>query len=574
MSKRQRQQQLYAGRHWFLLGLMLLGLTAVFGRAVYLQLFATDYLQAQGDARYLRSVEIAPSRGMILDRNGEPLAISAPVDSIWADPGTLGSAPEQWPELATALGVKVSDIKTNVENYAGREFMYLKRHLSPPDAQKIVDLKIPGVSVQREYRRYYPAGPIFGHVLGFTNVDDQGQEGLELAYNKYLAGTPGKKRVMRDRKGHVVEDVESIHPVEDGKDLSLSLDSRIQYMTYRYLQSAVREHDAKGGSAVVLDAKNGEILAMVNEPTFNPNNRSGIKDGKFRNRAVTDVLEPGSTVKPFTIAMALDSGRFSPATAIDTSPGWLRIGRHTIRDVHDYGELTVSAVITKSSNVGVAKIALQLPVADLITLYRRIGFGELSGSSLPGEVVGSLVQRNRWREIEHATLAYGYGVSVTPLQLARAYTALASDGKLLPVTMIKRTGAVRGEQVIDPDIASQVRSMLETVAGSEGTAKLARLAQYRVAGKTGTVHKLDANGRYAPKRYLSLFVGFVPVSDPRFVMAVVVDEPRGKKYYGGQVAAPVFAGVMKGALRLRNVAPDLPLEDHGEQRHQVALSHG
>ena len=574
MSKRRQQQQVYAGRHWFLLGLMLIGFTAVFGRAVYLQLFATDYLQAQGDARYLRSVEIAPSRGMILDRSGKPLAISAPVDSVWADPRTFAKAREQWPELAKALGVKLASIESGYEKYAEREFMYLKRHLSPPDAQKIAELKIPGVSLRREYRRYYPAGPIFGHVLGFTNVDDQGQEGLELTYNKYLSGIPGKKRIMRDRKGHVVEDVESISPVKDGKNLTLSLDSRIQYLTYRYLQSAVREHNAKGASAVVLDAKNGEILAMVNEPTFNPNNRRGIKDGKFRNRAVTDVLEPGSTVKPFTIAMALDSGRFAPSTAIDTSPGWLRIGRNTIRDVHDYGELTVSSVITKSSNVGVAKIALQLPVTKLVDLYQNIGFGELSGSSLPGEVTGSLAQREKWREIEHATLSYGYGVSVTPLQLARAYTALASDGKLMPVTMIKRTGVVRGEQVIASDIALQVRSMLESVAGSEGTAKLARLAQYRVAGKTGTVHKLDENGRYAPKRYLSLFVGFAPVSDPRFVMAVVVDEPRGKKYYGGLVAAPVFAGVMKGALRLRNVAPDISDEATQDKTQQMALNHG
>ncbi len=533
MSKRRQQQQVYAGRHWLLLSLMLLGLATVFGRAVYVQLFATDYLQAQGDARYLRSIEIAPSRGMILDRRGDPLAISAPVDSIWADPKTLKKAREQWPALAQALGVKLSSLESSYEKFAEREFMYLKRHLSPPDAQKIADLKVPGVSLRREYRRYYPAGPIFGHVLGFTNVDDQGQEGLELAYNTYLAGVPGKKRIMRDRKGHVVEDVESISPVEDGKDLNLSLDSRVQYLTYRYLQSAVREFNAKGGSAVVLDARNGEILAMVNEPTFNPNNRSGIKDGKFRNRAVTDVLEPGSTLKPFTVAMALDSGRFASSTAIDTSPGWLRIGRNTIRDVHDYGELTVSGVITKSSNVGVAKIALQLPVTKLIDLYRGVGFGELSGSSLPGEVAGSLVQRDKWREIEHATLSYGYGISVTPLQLARAYTALASDGKLMPVTIIKRTGVVRGEQVIDPDVAAKVRGMLETVASTEGTASRARLAQFRVAGKTGTVHKLDENGRYAAKRYLSLFVGFAPVSDPRFVMAVVVDEPQGKKYYGG-----------------------------------------
>ncbi len=559
----------YRWRVWATVGLLSLVLVLLFLRAVYLQVLASNYLQAQGEARYSRVEKVVATRGMIVDRNSEPLAISTPVDSVWAHPPTLRQASHRLPELAAALDTPAARLEADLERYEAREFMYLRRHLAPADAQRVMALGIPGVAARREYRRYYPAGAVTAHVVGFTDVDDKGQEGVELAYDGHLGGVDGSKRVLRDRLGRVVEDVENIRPVVDGHSLALSLDSRIQHLAYQHLKAAFIRHRAVGASAVVLDARSGEVLAMVNEPGFNPNNRGELQSARFRNRAVTDVVEPGSTMKPFTVALAIGSGKVSPQTRIDTAPGVMRIGRHRIRDVHDYGLLSVSRVLVKSSNIGAAKIALQLDARDLYRYLRGLGFGASTDSGLPGEVAGTLVERRRWRPIEQATLAYGYGLSATPLQLARAYAVLASDGELVPVTMLRRRGAVRGVRVADVGSVRAVRAMLELAASEQGTGRAAQIPQYRVAGKTGTVHKLTAQG-YAEDRYLALFAGFAPASDPRLVMVVVIDEPRAGKHYGGDVAAPVFAAVMAGALRLLNIAPDSDAD--GVRRVKVTVA--
>lgn len=551
---RTRKISLQLARGWCVLVLLYIALALLAARTAYLQLVATDYLQAQGNSRYLRDISVAATRGMILDRNGHPLAISTPVDSVWAHPEEFLDGRDRWPELGELLGVAPAQFEELSAKYNTREFMYLKRHLPPALAAQVKSLAVPGVDVLREYRRYYPAGPVTGHVVGFTNVDNAGQEGVELAFNTHLRGTPGTKRVLRDRLGQVVEHLERIRPAADGKNLFITIDTRLQYLAYRHLKAAVHQHQARSASAVILDITNGEVLAMVNEPSFNPNNRGQLRSSNFRNRAVTDVLEPGSTIKPFTIAMALASRQYGPDTRVDTSPGTYRIGRHTIRDVHDYGLLTVSRVVSKSSNVGAAKIALSLPAKDLWQTLRAVGFGVSTGSGLPGEVSGRLSARKQWRSIEHATLAFGYGLSSTPLQLARAYACLAGDGIAMPITLL-RGSAASGKRVLPQVVARTVRDMLEEAASERGTGKAALVPQYRIAGKTGTVHKATAAG-YAKDRYSSVFAGFAPASDPRLVMVVVVDEPAAGKYYGGDVAAPVFAKVMSGALRLLNVPPD------------------
>jgi len=547
--------RLYPGRQWLVLGslLAIFGLLAI--RSGYLQMAAKDYLQAQGDARYSRVEQVSATRGMIVDRHGEPLAISTPVDSVWADPGQLIEGKAQWPQLAKLLGVSAKFLAEQWTKNADREFMYLRRHATPELAAKIMALQVPGVFARREYRRFYPTGATTSHVLGFTDIDDKGQEGIEVAFDRTLAGEHGLKRVIKDRLGRIIEDVENIKPVVDGQDLMLSIDSRIQHLLYQHLRTAVRQHNARGASAIVLDPHNGELLAMANEPGFNPNDRRQLSSSRFRNRAVTDVLEPGSTVKPFTIAMALAQGDVKPTTPIDTAPGILRVGKHSIKDTHDYGTLTVSRVVMKSSNVGAAKIALQSHARNLYEFFRGVGFGVATSSGLPGEVAGTLVDRGRWRDIEHATLAFGYGVAITPLQLARAYGVLANGGRMVPVTMLKRRGAVRGRRVIPERTVREVTSMLELAVSDGGTGSAAQVPQYRVAGKTGTVHKFTAEG-YAPDRYTSLFAGYAPATDPRLVMVVVIDDPRGKQHYGGAVAAPVFSRVMTGALRLLNVPPD------------------
>lgn len=549
-----RTKPLQILRAWSVLLIFYIALGLLAARAAYLQLVATEYLQAEGQSRYVRNIKVAATRGMILDRNGQPLAISTPVDSIWAHPQEFAEGKDRWPALGELLDITQAQLEKLAAKYADREFMYLRRHLAPDLAQQVEALNVPGVGLIREYRRYYPAGPVAGHAVGFTNVDNQGQEGVELAFNTHLSGVDGTKRVLRDRLGHIVEDLELIRPAIDGKNLFITLDSRLQYLAYRQLKSAVHKHKADSASAIILDATNGEVLAMVNEPSFNPNNRDRLRSANFRNRAVTDVFEPGSTIKPFTAAMALQSRQYGPDTRVDTSPGFYRIGRHTIRDVHDYGLLTVSRVISKSSNVGAAKIALSLAPERLWQTLRGVGFGSSTASGLPGEVSGRLAARKRWRPIEHATLAFGYGISSTPLQLARAYACLASGGLLLPVTLL-RGSATAGRRVLPEAVTRSIRDMLHEAASERGTGKAALVPQYRIAGKTGTVRKNTPTG-YAQNRYSSIFAGFAPVTKPRLVMVVVIDDPAAGKYYGGDVAAPVFARVMSGALRLLNVPPD------------------
>jgi cell division protein FtsI (penicillin-binding protein 3) len=545
----------HALRHKLVLGMMLGVFLLLGARAVFLQVVNAGYLQEQGNARHLRVVEDSSHRGMILDRNGEPLAISTPVDSLWANPEELSGAHAQWPALAKLLGLPVREIGQLVRRNKGREFMYLKRHVAPEMAQQVLALGVPGVAVQREYRRFYPAGAVAGHVVGFTNVDDQGQEGLELAYNSWLSATPGKKRVLKDRLGNVVETVESISLPMAGRDLTISIDRRIQYLAYRELKAAVAESKAQAATAVVLDARSGEILAMVNEPGFNPNNRSNLRSQVFRNRAVTDVFEPGSTLKAFTIATALESGKFSPSTVIDTAPGNIQVGRNTIRDTHNYGMLTVAGVIEKSSNVGATKIAFGLSKTSLWQMLTKVGFGSLTKVGLPGESAGVVNPPSGWGPIEQATVSFGYGISVTALQLAHAYSGLANDGALLPLTLLRRDQPVEGVRIMSDKTARQVGAMLEMAVSADGTGSAAQVYHYRVAGKTGTVHKLSG-GSYSANNYLALFAGFAPASDPRLVMVIMVDDPTGQAYYGGQIAAPVFGKVMSGALRLLNITPD------------------
>ena len=544
-------------RNWLVLCLLVLGLGGLAARAVYLQVVSSDYLQAQGSMRHTRVVKDNSHRGMILDRHRVPLAISTPVDSVWAHPATFAQERKSWPQLGALLEIRAQEFEQLVERHAGREFMYLRRHVTPELAERITGLKIEGVGLLREYRRYYPAGAVAGHALGFTNIDDQGQEGLELAYDSWLRAVPGSKRVLKDLHGNSVEIAESIVLPAPGKDLIVSLDRRVQYLAYRELKAAIAAHAARAGSAVVLDARTGEVLALVNEPDFNPNNRASLKSQIFRNRAATDLFEPGSTLKPFTVAAALQSGKFSAGTLIDTTPGTIQVGQKTIKDARNFGVLSVARVIEKSSNVGATKIALALGKKTMWELLRRVGFGAATGSQLPGESAGMLHPPSDWAPIDRASLSFGYGISVTPLQLARAYLALANDGVVLPLTLLRRESPADGEQALTPEAARQVRAMLELAVGGQGTGVAARVADYRVAGKTGTVHKLTDQG-YAEDRYVAWFAGFAPATDPRRVMVVTVDEPRRGGYFGGEIAAPVFARVLAGALRILNIAPDAP----------------
>lgn len=538
-------------------GALYAGLALLAVRAAYLQVYSADYLQTQGQARHTRIITDNSHRGMVLDRNGVPLAISTPVDSVWSNPSATLAQAGNLTALARLLDMSPRELKQTLTRAGDREFVYLKRHVAPELGSRVMALKVPGVALLREYRRYYPTGPVAGHVVGFTNVDDQGQEGLELAYNSWLRAIPGAKRVLKDLQGNAVEVVESIRLPVAGKDLVTSLDRRIQYLAYRELKQAVQANGARAGAAVVLDAQTGEVLALVDEPDFNPNNRANLRSDTIRDRAVTDLYEPGSTLKPFTIAAALESGKYSPDTLIDTTPGRLQIGGKTIHDTHNYGVLTVARVIEKSSNVGASKIALSLPGEALWNMLRRVGFDELTGSHLPGEVSGLLNPPSTWVPIDQATVSYGYGISVTLMQLARAYAVLANGGELVPVTLLRLDRPPPRQRVISASIARSVRHMLELAVTEEGTGAAARVPDYRVAGKTGTVHKLTPSG-YAADEYVAWFAGFAPAEHPRLVMAVVVDNPSRGAYYGGQVAAPVFSHVMSGALRLLDVPPDAP----------------
>ncbi len=538
----------------------LLGAFAVLtARAIYLQGLHHDFLQQKGESRYSRVIELSATRGMITDRNREPLAISTPVESVWASAADIEISSEQMQRLARLLDLDRSEIEKRLAN-TRREFVYLKRHLPPEQAAKVVELNIPGVFLQREYRRYYPGSEYTAHVIGYTDVDDKGQEALELAFDTELAGKPGSRRVIRNRLGQIIEDVESIRAPQHGRELVLSIDTRIQYLAYRELLTAVNAHRAKAGGVVVLDVRTGEVLAMVNLPSYNPNNRGRFEPKRTRNRAVTDLFEPGSTLKPFTAAAAIETGRYRPDSLIHTAPGQLSIGSATIHDAHPSGTLTVAQVIQKSSNVGAAKIALALPAEKLWNVLSQVGFGTPPRLGFPGEVAGRLRGHAGWRPIEQATLSYGHGISVSLLQLARAYMIFTNDGEIAPVTLLRREEPAQGVRVISAATAHEVRKMLEMAVQPGGTAPRAQIAGYRVGGKTGTAHKIEGSG-YARDKYVSSFIGFAPASQPQLIVAVMIDEPSAGQYYGGAVAAPVFANVMSRALRILAVKPDAPLNN-------------
>ncbi|OGS91750.1 MAG: cell division protein [Gallionellales bacterium GWA2_60_18] len=541
-----------------LFALLLAGLFGLFGRGVYLQVMHDDFLQEKGNARYSRVIEVVAHRGMISDRNGIPLAVSTPVESVWASPADVEIDSRQLKQLAQILGLGVTELKSRLSD-TSRDFVYLKRQLPPDQAAKVVSLNLPGVSLQREYRRYYPAGEVAAQALGFTGLDDNGQEGLEFALQERLAGKSGSQRVIKDRRGRIVEDAGNLRAPKPGSDIALSLDSNVQHLAYRELESAVRQHKAKAGAVVVLDAKSGEVLALANYPAYNPNNRGKAGNQAMRNRAVIDLFEPGSTMKPFTVATAIEQGKVHPETVINTEHGVLTIGNKKIRDTHPESMLTVAQIIQKSSNVGAAKIALSLEAQTLWQSLADSGFGAQTGSNFPGEAAGRLRDARTWRPIEQATLSYGHGMSVNLLQLARAYTVFANSGELKPISLLKLDAPATGRKVFSDATAHALRDMLELVAQPGGTAPLAQVAGYRVAGKTGTAHKLE-NGRYID-RYVASFAGFAPVSNPRLIVAVMIDEPDNGQYYGGLVAAPVFSKVTEAALHALNVPNDAPLDN-------------
>jgi len=552
---RGRAQFNLRGRLGLVVGTLGLCSLALVGRAVDLQLIDNDFYRQQGDARFLREIPIPTSRGMITDRNGEPLAVSSPVESIWGNPQELLKNPGRLPELAKALGIPAEQLTRKLGQRSDKEFVYLKRRINPDEAKAILARDIPGVASQREFRRFYPQGEALAHVLGFTNIDDRGQEGVELAFDDWLRGKPGAKKVIRDRRGRIVENVDLVRAAEPGRDLTLSIDRRIQYLTYRELKRALLETGASSASAVVLDIATGEVLAMANLPSYNPNAVDGSHRDAHRNRAVTDVVEPGSTMKPVTIAAGLAAGVVTPDTLINTNPGWMPNGRYRTTDTHNHGVLTVTGVITKSSNVGAAKIANMLPDRQFYEFVHRFGYGSAPGSGFPGESAGVLPPPDSWYGTTKQTMAYGYGLSATPLQIAEVYAALANDGRMLAPTFVK---GQRNEprQVLDPAIAHEVMKMMQTVTEPGGTATTAAILGYHVAGKTGTA-RMASGGSYS-RRYVSLFAGVVPVDNPRFSMAVVVSEPDPSRrgYYGGSVSGPVFHNVMQGALRLMDVPPD------------------
>lgn len=545
----------------FRLVLVLLGLmvAAIVWRIVDLQVVDRAFLQGQGDARSVRHVPIPAHRGLITDRNGEPLAVSTPVITLWINPRELSAVQPRWTELANAVGQNPAELSARLRENKDREFMYLVRGLIPEQGQQVLDLKIPGVYGIEEFRRFYPAGEVAAHVVGFTDVDDHGREGVELAFDQWLSGLPGKRQVLKDRRGRIIKDVQVVQNAKPGKTLALSIDLRLQYLAHRELRNALVEFGAKAGSLVMVDVKTGEILAMVNQPTYNPNNRRNLQPAAMRNRAMIDVFEPGSTVKPFTVAMGLHSGKYKPETVMDTRPGYYQVGRKTVRDVHNYGVLDITGVIKKSSNVGVAKIALDVGGDQLYSTLQQVGLGQDTGLGFPGERVGSLPNFKVWKPVETAVMSYGYGLSVTAVQLAHAYAVLGNSGASVPLSMSRVDTEPQSVQVLDPKISRQVLQMLRTVVDEDGgTGSKARVPGYQVGGKTGTVHKTLPGGGYAEKQYRSVFAGLAPISNPRIACVVVIDEPRPLfgQYYGGFVAAPVFGKVAASALRLMNVTPD------------------
>ncbi len=542
-----------------MVGLLLMGaFLALVMRGFYLQVIHNDFLQQKGDSRYLRDIEISASRGKIVDRNGDMLAVSTPMKTIWAIPGDARTMNgEQKRQLAALLDMGVRELDGKIASE--KTFTFIKRQVSPETAERIAALKLPGIHQEREYRRFYPTGDMTAHIVGFTGVDDKGLEGVELAFQSSLLGRSGSRTVIRDRRGNIVEDVGATKPPQDGKDVRLALDSKIQYLAYTQLKEAVEKHSAKAGGAVVIDALNGEVLALVNWPTYNPNNREKLSGAQLRNRAITDTYEPGSVMKPFTAALALERGKVRFDTVINCAPGRMTIGPATISDAHPHGALTVAQVIQKSSNVGTAKIALGFSPKEMWDMFDSVGFGQAPNLGFPGEVNGRLRPWKNWRPIEQATMSYGHGIAVSLIQMARAYTVFARDGELMPLSLLKVDDTPpRGVRVFSPQTVKELRAMLEMAAGPEGTAPKARVPGYRVGGKTGTAHKIE-DGVYA-RKYVASFVGIAPISDPRLVVAVMIDEPSAGGHYGGDVAGPAFSQIMGGALRTLGIAPDAPIQ--------------
>ena len=548
----------YQWRFYSVVLLLSMLVTAILWRLVNIQILpgedqGFEFLQSQGLARTLRTEVIPAHRGIITDRYGEPLAVSTPVISIWADPDKLLSARQQWPELLHAIAMSSDELNRKLMSYKNKKFVYLRRQLTPAEAEVILALDINGVYGQQEYQRFYPAGEVTAHLVGFTDIDDKGQEGIELSYDQWLSGTRGSKQVLKDLRGRIIKDVGLLSAASPGKDIVLSIDLRLQYLAYKELKAAVKAHNAKSGSLVVLDAYNGEVLAMVNQPSYNPNDRSNLSPDTLRNRAITDQFEPGSTMKPLTIMAALESGRYSPTTTIDTRPGYMRVGNKTLLDPVNYGVIDVTKIITKSSQVGLTKVSLDLEGDAIREMFYRLGIGQSTGTGFPGEAVGILPNYSHWQPIVQANFSFGYGITLTNLQLAQAYSVIANQGIKRPVSILKQQQPT-AEQVIAKKTAKQAIDMLKTVTQPGGTAAIANLQGYQVAGKTGTIHKVGTSG-YEDDRYLSLFVGFAPADNARIIAAVVINEPSNGKYFGGEVAAPVFARVVDNALRLLQIPP-------------------
>jgi len=552
---RQQSARKFTGRISVVVAFFVFAASSLVARAVHLQVFNTEFLNQQADNRHLRTDMISAHRGSITDRYGEPLAISTPVDSIWANPQELASAVDRVPELARVLGVEPDQLTREITRNMNKQFMYIMRHLSPDKADKVLALDLPGVNSQREYRRYYPAGEVTGHLVGFTDIDEVGLEGIELAYNPWLAGVPGAKRVLKDRLGRAIENVESIRAPQHGKDLRTSIDLRLQYLAYRALKAAIRKHGAESGSIVILDVTTGEVLAMVNQPSYNPNDRSQIVPDRYRNRAIADIFEPGSSIKPLIMAAALESGRYRASSMVDTAPGYVVVGPKKIEDPHNLGRISLTTILSRSSNVGISKIAMSLDADQLWQSLTRFGFGTVTSSGFPGESAGLLTHYSDWRQINQATIGYGYNVSVTPLQLAQAYAALGNDGQMRPVSLVALDEPNESRRIIDSDTALAVRHMMEEVVRPGGTGVGAAVEGYTIAGKTGTSLKY-APGGYSKDKYFSIFAGLAPASEPRLATVVIIDEPTGELYYGGDVAAPVFGEIMAESLRMLAVPPD------------------
>lgn len=550
---------LYPWRFRVVIGLLALMVGAICWRIIDLQVVDRDFLKGQGDARSLRHIPIPAHRGLITDRNGEPLAVSTPVTTLWANPKEMQAAKARWPDLAAALGQDAHKLSERLTKQAGKEFIYLVRGLTPEQGQQVLDLKVPGVYGLEEFRRFYPAGDVTAHMVGFTDLDDHGREGVELAYDEWLAGVPGKRQVIKDRRGRLIKDIQVTKNAKAGKTLALSIDLRLQYLATRELRNAIAEQEAKAGSLVIMDVKTGEVLAMVNQPTYNPNNRRSMFPAAMRNRAIIDVFEPGSTVKPLSMSAALESGRWKPSDKVEVYPGSLQIGRYTIKDVSrsEGPILDLTGILINSSNVGMSKIAFDIGGEAIYRVMSQLGLGQYTGLGFPGERVGNLPNHREWRKAETATLSYGYGVSVTALQLVHAYAALANDGKMVPLSILKVDGTPESTQVVPKDTAETIQGMLQQVIEAPRGVYRAQVPFYHVGGKSGTARKATVGSKgYTENAYRSLFAGFGPMSDPRYAIVVVIDEPSKGGYFGGLVSAPVFSKVMSGTLRLMNVPPD------------------